>query len=67
MSRMPAGDRARGDQHDVLAAGMELGDLRADAVEHVARAARRRRPATIEEPSFATTVMGAAKSRSAAY
>ena len=32
----PAGDRARGDHHDVLAAGMQLGDLRADAVEHVA-------------------------------
>ena len=32
----PAGDRARGDHHDVLAAGVQLGDLRADAVEHVA-------------------------------
>ena len=32
---MPARDRARGDHHDVLAAGVQLGDLRADAVEDV--------------------------------
>ena len=31
-----AGDRARGDHDDVLAADVQLGDLRADAVEHVA-------------------------------
>ena len=30
-----ARDRPRGDHHDVLAAALELGDLRADAVEHV--------------------------------